>query len=44
VTSARKMHLYKAREHLWFLARAIFSPRRAMGSRESAHMWYDGRR
>ncbi len=44
VTSARKMRLYSPREHLWFLFRAIFDTRRAMGSRESAHMWYDGRR
>jgi glycosyltransferase involved in cell wall biosynthesis len=44
VTSARKMRLYSPRDHLWFLFRAIFDTRRAMGSRESAHMWYDGRR
>jgi len=44
VTSARKMRLYTAREHLWFLFRAMFNPRRAMGSREMAHLWYDGRR
>ena len=44
VTSARKMRLYSPWNHLWFLFRAIFDTRRAMGSRESAHMWYDGRR
>jgi glycosyltransferase involved in cell wall biosynthesis len=44
VTSARKMKLYTAREHLRFLFRAVLNPRRAMGSRESAHIWYDGRR
>ncbi len=44
VTSARKMRLYSPWDHLWFLFRAIFDTRRAMGSRESAHMWYDGRR
>jgi len=44
VTSARKMRLYTAREHLWFLFRAILNPRRAMGSRDMAHLWYDGRR
>ena len=44
VTSARKMKLYTAWEHLRFLFRAIFDTRRAMGSRESAHIWYDGRR
>lgn len=44
VTSARKMRLYSPWDHLRFLFRAIFDTRRAMGSRESAHMWYDGRR
>jgi glycosyltransferase involved in cell wall biosynthesis len=44
VTSARKMRLYSPGEHLRFLFRAVFDTRRAMGSRESAHMWYDGRR
>lgn len=44
VTSARKMRLYSSWEHLRFLFRAIFDTRRAMGSRESAHLWYDGRR
>jgi glycosyltransferase involved in cell wall biosynthesis len=44
VTSARKMRLYSPWDHLCFLFRAIFDTRRAMGSRESAHMWYDGRR
>jgi glycosyltransferase involved in cell wall biosynthesis len=44
VTSARKMRLYSPGDHLRFLFRAIFDRRRAMGSRESAHMWYDGRR
>ena len=32
------------REHLRFLARVIFSNGRALGSREKAHLWYDGRR
>jgi glycosyltransferase involved in cell wall biosynthesis len=44
LTSARKMRLYSPLDHLRFLFRAIFDTRRAMGSRESAHMWYDGRR
>jgi glycosyltransferase involved in cell wall biosynthesis len=44
LTSARKMRLYSPWDHLKFLFRAIFDTRRAMGSRESAHMWYDGRR
>jgi glycosyltransferase involved in cell wall biosynthesis len=44
VTSARKMRLYTMREHLRFLAKVIFSNGRAFGSREKAHLWYDGRR
>ena len=44
VTSARKMRLYTVREHLRFLAKVIFSNGRALGSREKAHLWYDGRR
>ena len=44
VTSARKMKLYTPREHLRFLLRAILNKRRALTSREEAHIWYDGRR
>ena len=44
VTSARKMRLYTMREHLHFLAKVIFSNGRALGKREAAHLWYDGRR
>ena len=44
VTSARKMKLYTAREHLRFISRAIFNQRRTLTSREEAHLWYDGRR
>jgi glycosyltransferase involved in cell wall biosynthesis len=44
VTSARKMRLYTMREHLRFLARVFFSNGRALGKREEAHLWYDGRR
>jgi glycosyltransferase involved in cell wall biosynthesis len=44
VTSARKMKLYTAREHLRFIRRAIFNQRRTLTSREEAHLWYDGRR
>lgn len=44
VTSARKMKLYSAWEHLRFLAFAAFNARRAMTNRETAHLWYDGRR
>ena len=44
VTSARKMHLYSAREHLWFLCRTVFGWGRTLNSREACHIWYDGRR
>jgi len=44
VTSARKMRLYTMREHLRYLAKVIFSNGRALGNREEAHLWYDGRR
>jgi len=44
VTSARKVHLYAPREHLWFFVRAIFGGRRVLGSRSACHTWYDGRR
>ena len=43
-TSARKMKLYTAREHLGFFARAIFNQRQTLTSREAAFIWYDGRR
>lgn len=43
-TSARKMKLYSAREHLGFFARAVFNQRRMLTSREAAFIWYDGRR
>ena len=44
VTSARKLHLYSMREHLWFLCRAVFGFGRAFNQREDCHIWYDGRR
>lgn len=43
-TSARKLNLYTPRELGVFFLRSIVSHRRAVGSRESAYMWYDGRR
>jgi glycosyltransferase involved in cell wall biosynthesis len=43
-TSARKMHLYSRKEHLRFLARAVFRPRRTVRNREALPTWYDGRR
>ena len=44
VTSARKLHLYTKGEHLRFLGRMLLRGRRALSSRESAYLWYDGRR
>ena len=44
VTSGRKMHLYSAREHLWFMAKATIAPHKVLTNRESCHTWYDGRR
>ncbi len=43
VTSARKMRLYTIWDHLKLLARVAFN-RRTLNSRESCHLWYDGRR
>lgn len=44
VTSARKLRLYTAREHLSFLAKTILRGGRTLNSREACHTWYDGRR
>jgi glycosyltransferase involved in cell wall biosynthesis len=44
ITSARKLHLYSLREHLWFMAKVVFSGGRILGNREGCHTWYDGRR
>jgi glycosyltransferase involved in cell wall biosynthesis len=43
-TSARKMKLYTAREHLGFIIRTVFNQRRMLTSRDKAFIWYDGRR
>jgi glycosyltransferase involved in cell wall biosynthesis len=43
-TSARKLHLYTKGEHLRFLGRMLFRGKRALQSRESTYLWYDGRR
>ena len=43
-TSARKLKLYSAREHLGFIVRTIFNQRRMLTSRDEAFIWYDGRR
>ena len=44
VTSARKMRLYSAWEHVRLFSRVIFSRGRTLRNREAAHLWYDGRR
>jgi len=44
LTSARKMRLYTAREHVRLLAKMILSRGKALTSREQCHLWYDGRR
>lgn len=44
VTSARKLHLYTAREHFLFLAKTILRGGKTLNSREACHTWYDGRR
>jgi glycosyltransferase involved in cell wall biosynthesis len=43
VTSARKMRLYTIWDHFKLLVRVAFN-RRALQSRESCTIWYDGRR
>jgi glycosyltransferase involved in cell wall biosynthesis len=44
LTSARKLQLYSAREHLWFLAKLIGTGGRVLSNRAACHTWYDGRR
>lgn len=44
VTSARKLHLYGARDVVRFLGRNIWLRGRAVNSREECAFWYDGRR
>ena len=44
MTSARKVHLYSTREHLWFLVKATFAHRKMLTSRDACFTWYDGRR
>lgn len=43
VTSARKMRLYTAGEHLGILVKFMFN-RKALTRREDCSLWYDGRR
>jgi glycosyltransferase involved in cell wall biosynthesis len=44
LTSARKVHLYTFREHLWFLTKTLFTWGGTLTKREACHTWYDGRR
>ncbi len=44
VTSARKLHLYSAREYRAFFRRCILHPRRSQRDRAACGIWYDGRR
>ena len=44
LTSARKIHLYSTREHLWFILKAALAHRKVLTSREACYTWYDGRR
>jgi glycosyltransferase involved in cell wall biosynthesis len=43
-TSGRKADLYTPWETLWMLARAVITGGRSLRSRETTHLWYDGRR
>lgn len=43
LTSARKLRLYSLRDHFRLLFRVALN-RRALNSRETCHLWYDGRR
>jgi len=43
-TSARKIDLYTPWETLWMLARVVMTGGRSLQSRETTHLWYDGRR
>lgn len=44
LTSARKLHLYSAREHLGLIGRMILRRGHPLRSREECFTWYDGRR
>jgi len=44
VTSARKLHLYKARVYLKLMLQLLLTRGKALTSREACHPWYDGRR
>jgi len=42
--SARKIHLYSLREHIYFLLRSLLRLGRTFKDREACGPWYDGRR
>jgi glycosyltransferase involved in cell wall biosynthesis len=44
LTSARKMELYSAREHIRFIRNSILRGGKLLRNREDCHIWYDGRR
>ncbi len=44
LTSARKIHLYRTRDYLWFFAKATVARRRVLTDRAHCYTWYDGRR
>ncbi len=44
LTSGRKIKLYSPREHMAFLLKSLFRPRKMLTSREKCALWYDGRR
>ncbi len=44
VTSARKLHLYTAREYFVFMLRAMMNPRKSVRDPKRCFAWYDGRR
>jgi glycosyltransferase involved in cell wall biosynthesis len=44
LTSARKLHLYSAREYRAFFRRCLLHPRRSQRDRAACGIWYDGRR
>jgi hypothetical protein len=44
LTSARKLHLYRTRDYLWFFLKAMFARQRVLTDRAQCYPWYDGRR
>ena len=44
LTSARKMHLYSAWDHLRLLGKTLIRTAKTIRNREECFMWYDGRR